>query len=99
MTQDPAILAPILAVVTFAVVMVLAYLAGRGYFNDLKRLYYLTRCSRLPEPETYGDDGGHPKPLYAMTPCKPDTPAPEIEYGLLAGGKPTPMTHMEAENQ
>ena len=84
MTQDPTILAPILAVVTFAVVMGLAYLAGR---------LHAKRRLRDQEPRTHGEEGGHPKPLYAMTPCRPDTPA-------KAGDKPyTPMTHMEAENQ
>ena len=75
MTQDPNILPNILIVVFFALAMVPVYLMGRRAGHAIKRRMAIRR--RLDEPETYGDDGGRPEPLYDMTPCKPDTPAPD----------------------
>lgn len=82
MFQDPDLLANILIVVIFALALVPFYLAGRFYARHLKRLRKLCQ-----EPETHGDDGGRPAPLYDVTPCRPDTPAPQIGCGLLAGNE------------
>ncbi len=77
MIQDPAILANILGVVIFALAMVPVYLFGRRHGRELKRLWKLRRR----EPESFGDEGGHPQPLSDLPPCRSDTPAPEIWRG------------------
>lgn len=80
MIQDPAILANILIVLFFALCMVLVYLAGRRAGRAIKHRMAIRR--RMDEPETYGEEGGHPA-IYNVAPCKPD--APEIGSGMLAG--------------
>ncbi len=53
-----------------------------------------TTWRRQPEPETYGDDGGHPA-LYGTSLNKPDTPAPETGSGLRAGASRWPAISAE----
>ena len=89
MIQDPAILANILIVLSVALAMVPVYLVARKIWLTW------TRSLDEPEPETYGDDGGHPTAEVCRRAAqkvtrervRQMTPAPEIGSGLLAGDK------------
>ncbi len=79
--------------IILAVVAPLGWLAGRAHGRYLER-------RREPEPETYGDDGGHPyreiplkltpdqkRRLRTVVDRMADTPAPETGSGLRTGDK------------
>ena len=85
MIDDPAIMANILLALFTGLFLVIGWLGIRLCVEILVRR---RKQRHEPEPETHGDDGGRPAPLYDGTPCRPDTPAPEKGSGLLAGDEP-----------